>query len=395
MWASMAVVANTFSSMQVKGHTAWRSKTYFKVCIMAMSCGLAACQNASTDYLLGASYIKLPLSVSPAEASVVVLKTLQFITTGGAPPYTYKVFSGNGQISGSVYTAPSSIGTAVVSVKDAAGTSVAALITIVTDSNCPTNYIPVPKNTAVGTTADFCVSKYEMKCNNDSTGAACTGSPVSMAANQPWVNVIQANAKTLCAGLGTQYHLITNSEWMTIARGIEATASNWSSGTVSSGALNRGHSDNSPAATLAASTDDNPCSGTGDTCSSTTFHDQRRTHVISNGHILWDFSGNAREYIDWFLPTGRSASGSAGYIEINAQVAGASMALTTFKSNDTGLTSGNGIGQYWPDTDGSNGYASRGGSYTNGSNQAGVYQLDFGNGAALTQNRLSFRCAYQ
>ena len=234
-----------------------RSPIYF-ICSLAL-CVAAACQNSSTEFMLGGSYIKSPLRVTPAEATVAVLKTIQFTTIGGTPPYSYSLFSGNGAVSGSVYTAPSSIGTAVVTIKDSAGTSVAALITIVTDSNCPANYIPVPKNTIVGTTADFCVSKYEMKCNSDTTGAACTGSPVSAAANQPWVNITQGNAKTACAGLGTQYHLITNAEWMTIARSIEATASNWSSGAVSSGAINRGHSDSTPAATLAASTDDNPC----------------------------------------------------------------------------------------------------------------------------------------
>ena len=141
---------------------------------------LIACQNNSTPYLLEGSFVKSPLRISPAEVTVPVLNTIKFSATGGTAPYTFSVFSGNGSVSGSTYTAPSTIGTAVVNVKDAAGTQLAALITIVTDSNCPSNYIPVSKNTAVGTSADFCVSKYEMKCNNDSTGAACSGSPPSV-----------------------------------------------------------------------------------------------------------------------------------------------------------------------------------------------------------------------
>jgi hypothetical protein len=356
---------------------------------------LIGCQITTTEELLNASTIRTQLRISPSEATVAILKSQEFRTTGGTAPYVYKVFSGSGSILGATYTAPSAIGTAVVTVTDAVRTTLAVLITIVTDANCPTNFVPVTKNTAVGTAADFCVSKYEMKCSNDTTGAACTGSPVAMAANQPWVNITQGNAKAACSALGGQYHLITNAEWMTVARDIEATANNWSSGTVSSGTINRGHSDTAPAATLAASTDDDACSGTNESCSSSVWNDQRRTHKLSNGHALWDFSGNAREYIDWYLGTGRAASGSAGYVEINAQSAGGSMPLTAFRSSNTGLNSGNGIGQYWPGTDGTNGYASRGGSYSNISNQAGVYQLDFDNSLSFTQNRLGFRCAYQ
>lgn len=344
--------------------------------------------------MLGGSYIKSPLRVTPAEATVAVLKTIQFTTIGGTPPYSFSLFSGNGAVSGSVYTAPSSIGTAVVTIKDSAGTSVAALITIVTDSNCPANYIPVPKNTIVGTTADFCVSKYEMKCNSDTTGAACTGSPVSMAANQPWVNITQGNAKTACAGLGTQYHLITNAEWMTIARSIEATASNWSSGAVSSGAINRGHSDSTPAATLAASTDDNPCSGTGDTCSATVFHDQRRTHTLSNGHTIWDLAGNTKEFIDWVVTTDRAGVLSGGYEEINALTPTTAMPASTFKSNDTALLEANGIGAYWRDVQGINGYAARGGYSVNGT-RSGIYHIDFEPSSSYTNARVGFRCAYQ
>lgn len=354
----------------------------------------AACQNDSTSYLLEGTFVKSPFRLSPTTVTVPVLKTIQFSASGGTPPYSYTVFSGGGSISGAVYTAPNTIGNAVVSAKDSAGTQIAALITIVTDANCPANYIPVTANSAVGTSADFCISKYEMKCNNDTTGAACTGSPVSMAANRPWVNVTQPNAKSLCAGLGTQYHLVTNPEWMTIARSIEATAANWSSGTVSSGALNRGHSDNSPANTLSAGTDDLPCSGTGDTCSTTVFHDQRRTHVLANGQTIWDFAGNVKELIDWIVTTNRAGAQSAAYEEINSPAPTAAMPANTFKSNDTNLLEANGIGAYWRDVQGSNGYAARGGYLTNGT-RSGVYHLDFEPSSTYTNALVGFRCAYQ
>lgn len=55
---------------------------------------------------------------------------------------------------------------------------------------CPSNYICVPANPAVGITADFCVAKYEMKCVGDATGASCTGPATSQAANQPRLRVL-------------------------------------------------------------------------------------------------------------------------------------------------------------------------------------------------------------
>jgi hypothetical protein len=362
------------------------------VLAFAISALLAGCQNVSTAELLAGSSIKLPLRITPAEASVTVTQSVLFSVTGGNPPYTFKVFSGNGSVSGSTYTAPNSIGSAVVTVSDSGGTSLASLITIVANANCPANYIPVSFNNAVGTTADFCVSKYEMKCGNVN-GTGCSGSPMSLAANQPWISINQTDAKTACATLGGQYHLITNAEWMTIARSIEATATNWSTGTVNSGSINRGHTDNSPASTLAASTDDDACSGTGQSCAS--FNDQRRTHVLANGQTIWDFSGNAKELIDWQLVTDRAGAPAGAYVELNTQTITTSMPANSFKSNTTALNSANGIGMYWPDTNGNNGYAARGGHYGNGSGQAGIYHLDFGQNAGYTSTQFGFRCAYQ
>jgi hypothetical protein len=367
-------------------------KMLTRPCLLLLTLALVHCQGTSTDEFLAATSIKGPLRISPANATVIESQTLQFTVTGGNPPYTFKVFSGGGSLAGSVYTAPSAIGSAVVTVSDTAGTSLASLITIVSNATCPTNFIPVPFDNSVGTTANFCVSKYEMKCNNDATGAACSGTAISKAADRPWVNINHADAKTACAALGGQYHLITNAEWMTIARSIEATATNWSTGTINSGAINRGHTDGTPANTLAASTDDDACNGTGQSCA--TFNDQRRTHVLANGQSIWDFSGNAKEFVDWELATDRAGSGAGGYVELNTQTITTSMPANTFKSNNLALSSANGIGLYWPDTNGNNGYAARGGHFSNNS-QAGIYHLDFGQNGSYSSSQFGFRCAYQ
>jgi prepilin-type N-terminal cleavage/methylation domain-containing protein len=110
-------------------------------------------------------------------------------------------------------------------------------------SSCPTGYIVVPGN-SVYDQDSFCVMKYEAK--NDGSGNA-----VSTAAGTPWVNINWNDAKTAASNIGTGYHLITESEWMTIAANVLSVASNWQSGTVGTGASYRGHSDNSPANSLA------------------------------------------------------------------------------------------------------------------------------------------------
>ncbi len=169
---------------------------------------------------------------------------------------------------------------------------------------CPTGYALVPASTTYFT-KQFCVAKYEMK--NDGYGTA-----VSIATGTPWTSITRSSAREMCKALGYNYDLISNDQWQTIARNIASTASNWSSGIVADGELNRGHSDNAPASNLAAvADDDNACSGTGQSCSSTVWNSQRRTHVLSNGNIVWDFAGNVS---DWITNYSNAVVGAEGYV---------------------------------------------------------------------------------
>ena len=149
---------------------------------------------------------------------------------------------------------------------------------------CPTGYIRVPGSSLYGT-RDFCVMKYEAK-----TGSA-TVAATTQAAGTPQVNISQTNAITACSLAGGS--LINNREWMTIARNIEAQGVNWTGGSVGSGGLWRGHSDNNPNSALAASTNDNQgYEGTGNISPSV----ERRTYTLSNGEVIWDLSGNVWEW---------------------------------------------------------------------------------------------------
>ena len=165
---------------------------------------------------------------------------------------------------------------------------------------CPENFVAVPALTDY-TEKSFCVMKHEAKnAGADTTGDATDDIPVSKAAGTPWVDINWNNSLQKCEDLGaTSYDLISNDEWQSIARNIENVASNWSTGVVGNeGGLNQGHSDNTPSNPLMASSDDNKaCENTGQTCSSSTWDSQRRTHTLSNGEVIWDMSGNVDEWI--------------------------------------------------------------------------------------------------
>ena len=158
-------------------------------------------------------------------------------------------------------------------------------------SLCPENFVPLPFLSGY-TRKEFCVSKYEMK--NDGSHNA-----VSQANGIPYTTISRDEAILKCQDMGLGYDLISNDEWQTVARNIELVPSNWAHSTVGSlGGLNAGHTDEQPDQPLAASDDDKkPCFQTGQACSQKDWHNQKRTHTISNGEIIWDISGNVHEWM--------------------------------------------------------------------------------------------------
>lgn len=55
---------------------------------------------------------------------------------------------------------------------------------------------------------------------------------LSQAGKYPIAVINQTEAIAACQSMGSGYHLITNDEWMTIARSIEVNPVNWNSGTI-------------------------------------------------------------------------------------------------------------------------------------------------------------------
>lgn len=173
---------------------------------------------------------------------------------------------------------------------DAAGNSAALSFTSPDLSEvrlCPPNYIKVP-SLAPYTADDFCVAKYHMK----NVGGVAT----SRADILPWVSITLDDMENHCSVLGSGYANVSNDQYQSIVRDIAGVAENWSGGVAYLGVLNQGHSDGSPANILAASTDDDPCYGTDNlncTDGGNADWSQKRTHRLSNNHVIWDMGGNA------------------------------------------------------------------------------------------------------
>jgi formylglycine-generating enzyme required for sulfatase activity len=284
---------------------------------------------------------------------------------------------------------------------------------------CPSNYISVPHNTLLGTTADFCVAKYEMKCVGTSCPSVTPGAnavATSTASDTPWVSISQTDSRTACTnlnainGVTSKYALISNSEWMTVAQNVELVNANWSSGTAGTGVLARGHNDNSPASALAAAADNDPYSGTGNNSgqAANSGWEQARTLTLNNGGVIWDLPGNVWEWVDWNVtPAEKAYQSGAGndlsvdrgwkeWTVIDTKIGGGDeMKPETWESNFfPGLNSLNGLGGYYAGLNNYGGAALRGGDWLD-TTGAGAFALLLYHPESFALSRVGFRCVYR
>lgn len=323
----------------------------------------------------------------------------------------------------------------------------------------PDGWIEVPGNGSYST-QDFLVMKYEAKCaaisnptvgltspvsDNDnnagngtyqtycndgdancvgevgSGGDTCTAANnrqvVSVASGYPIARISQIDSATYCTTVavgGTTAHLITNNEWMTIARNAEQRSQNWTTGTVGSGSLFRGHTDNSPASALVASANDaDGYLGTGNSAGSSP--EQKRTIALSNNAIIWDFPGNVWEWNnntvqrkDQPVAWNGSVDDTSGFNwsdyasgsltrYIHTYKPGSVIQQATVGSSNLAWNANQGIGRiyHYSDPNDTNtttyGFL-RGGRWSDGAS-AGLFSLDLSSTPAYRANYLGFRCA--
>ena len=191
--------------------------------------------------------------------------------------------------------------------------------------NCPTWFIPVPWNVEFAQPG-FCVAKYEMKfvstsgktqnANRKTWQRIWTNNIIiSKPETEPIANLTQQEAIDACKSMWEGYHMITNNEWMAIARDIENVKDNWTNWTVWDWGIFRWNTNganwanslwcNGWSATdfsFAAWDDDNQLSSNRDTdCN------KKRQLKLSNWEIIWDLAWNVGEHvngassIDWTL----------------------------------------------------------------------------------------------
>jgi type II secretion system protein G len=246
---------------------------------------------------------------------------------------------------------------------------------------CPTGFIVVPGNSHYGT-SDFCVMKYEAK----NVGGTAT----SQATDNPWVSISQTSAITTAQGACSGCKLITEAEWMTIAMNAISVPSNWVSGTVGSGTMYRGHSDNNPANALAASANDSDgYTGTGQSSG-----EQRRTLTLTNGEVIWDFAGNVYEWTDATITGGQPGlSGESAYAWKDYNAGSLQWNSLPSNSRPTGTLypRSQGVGGLYSNAAESGARAFlRGGSW-NGGGSAGVLAVNLSTSPSNTNTPIGFR----
>ena len=268
-------------------------------------------------------------------------------------------------------------------------------------------WVRIPANAGGMGLSEFYVMKYEAKAWNDGntnstieggevdtdgTGVA-TGSniPVSIADNQPWRSINANDLAAECESLGANYHLISNPEWMAIARDIENVNANWTGGTVGTGCLFRGNSGEATVGTGTTNGDScgynaatDPEQGSG--------RDLRSKHTLSTGQEIFDISGNVYEWTDWDKDTVGFQIGPTTCTtsaELPSVACGA-LADADYNTNNGGYTRTEGAGYYFG---GSGGAALRGGNWSRST--AGAFALDFYFSPSGASAAIGFRCVFR
>jgi len=284
----------------------------------------------------------------------------------------------------------------------------------------------------------------------------------SRASGTPWINLTLNQAKTICESLGPGYSLISNQQWMAIAYNIESVVSNWSDHQVhptgqSDAMLNVGHSCRKGNRGIgcrwdvgnniayegegclpADSLDENGCYGlekqdweeNAPELNENGWSLYRRTFYLTTGEVIWDFSGNVWEWVDFYIELADERARidekiDDNYLEINAcEPLSTKMQKSLYQSINPQITeiekycgenyfpdgddrygfkvdhhtNLNRLGRYHPTSRNYDaGAVMRGGSCMHGDCNNGIYAIGMGYGTDPDEIKckVGFRCVWQ
>ena len=262
--------------------------------------------------------------------------------------------------------------------------------------HCPTNYSLVPGDPLYAP-QDFCIAQFEARA----TASLITPTGVVIG------NVLRDDANAQCMALGAGYSLPSNEQWQMVARDIELTTENWSGWQMTApSALNVGNYDIEQGDVDVT----NPCATPGfgvrfPNCTNHASSDfaRKRSHVLSNGALVWDLAGNASEWVSGPVPAGAANSSSCSLPSMLVKTFGPAR---SYDASNCGIYTNNGT---WPQLYGLGVLEGSGSdriwrgfsSGTSGSpwnNCNGVFYANVNSyygSDAHTSPSLGFRCAYQ
>lgn len=361
-----------------------------------------------------------PISISGAETIGLSADKISVATTGSVncdSPVVTNENSPSPRVSLSHCSGTGTIGLVLAEgiAQDAAQNNnlitLSRLKTIVINLICPQGYVPVPRDNTLGGD-DFCVMKYEAKAwadNNmdsivdtgeiDVSGAVVNPAlhaPASIAEGYPWRNITGNEAAAECESLGANYHLISNQEWMTIARNVEAEGQNWTGGQQGQGCLFRGNSgENTVGGNGLPSSVLDSCGYNGGLGPENgTDRDQRAQHTLSIATTIFDFAGNVFEWTDWDNDVPGAQQGPINcpisLVELPSVSCGP-LSKSEYDSDDGQFSSSEGSGRF---SGGLGGGAIRGGSWTS-TESAGIYAIDLSAPLSSSYLFVGFRCVWR
>ncbi|MDH4467029.1 MAG: hypothetical protein QE271_03155 [Bacteriovoracaceae bacterium] len=257
---------------------------------------------------------------------------------------------------------------------------------------CPPNYIKVPGNFSLGT-SEFCLMQYEARKSEKGH------IPISNSTNSLYRNITFAEAKEACLSLNShadfsKYHrvgkfsLMTNSQWMAVARNIESNKrDNRIVDSQDTSCYKRGN------VGMEVIPDYKSRCGYGAGSSEINRANQLNFHTLTNGEKIMAFSGNLYEFVRWSEASDTAPlcpNAPNEWVPVKDIHRWCNYPQNSFMPNDQKLTHLDGIGEAYLSSTGIVPFRS---GFWLSYSVAGIYLLNFCP-LATKDNSLGFRCAY-